>query len=66
MSEIVDTGWITRIDNEVTRKSFLVRAQPAIEKIVRDVLSNVTSKITTEFGEYLISNSARDTLKDEG
>lgn len=59
---IQDTSWITELDI-IERASFEVRAQPTIDKLVHEILSKVTTTLSDDFGEFLISATAQDSLE---
>ena len=59
---IQDTSWITELDI-IEQASFEARAQPTIDKLVHKILSKVTTTLSDDFGEFLISVTAQDTLE---
>ncbi|WP_206732238.1 hypothetical protein [Halarcobacter mediterraneus] len=59
---IQDTSWITELDI-IERASFDARAQPTIDKLVHEILSKVTTTLSDDFGEFLISVTAQDSLE---
>lgn len=60
---ISDTSWLNNL-GVVERASLEARARPTIEKLVGNILSKVTDKVTDDFGEYLVSSSAQKALID--
>lgn len=61
---ISNKSWITAL-SAVDRVSYAARAQKTVSKLVDDIFSKVSSAVTTEFGEYVISMSAQDALQDK-
>ncbi len=59
---IQDTSWIEKLDI-INQKSFEVRARKTIEKLVHDILLKVENTVSEEFGEFLISVTALDSLE---
>lgn len=59
---IQDTSWITELDI-IERTAFEARAQPTINKLVSEILSKVTTTLSDDFGEFLISVTAQDSLE---
>lgn len=62
---ISDSSWINDIDSYAKKKSFEVRVEKTTRKIVDDILMKVDDCITKEAGEYVISDSAQEILKQE-
>lgn len=64
MYEVVtDTSWLDHLDI-VDSATYSARSKPTIKKIVDDILNNVESEISEEFGEYMVSDSAQTVLKN--
>lgn len=62
MIEIIsNTSWIDKL-NAVEKATFMARSQRTIEKLVGLIRSRVEDEITTEFGEFLVSETAQSTL----
>jgi len=59
---IQDTSWIQEL-GIVEQRSFEVRARKTIEKLVQDILLKVESTVSEEFGEFLISVTAQNSLE---
>lgn len=59
---IQDTSWIKKLDI-IEQESFEARAQPTIDKLVHAILSKVTTTLSDDFGEFLISVTAQDSLE---
>ena len=58
---ISDTSWNEKL-NAVERASFRARSQRTIEKLVDLIKSRIENEISTEFGEFLVSETAQSTL----
>lgn len=58
---ISDNSWVARLDI-VDKISYKARAEETIKKLVKEIFEKVDSIVTEEFGEYLVSESARDLL----
>lgn len=62
MRILLDESWIHKLDI-VPKRSYQARSEKTVEKLVNDILKKVTSTVNTEFGEFLISVSAQDSLQ---
>lgn len=60
---ISDKSWISELDI-VDQISYEARAERTIEKLVTEIFEKVDTVVNEEFGEYLVSESARDSLCD--
>ena len=58
---ITDTSWLAPLDI-IDQATYAARSKPTIDKIVNDILSKVSSSITDEFGEYMVSDSGQTAL----
>ena len=61
---ISDRSWINKL-NSVGRTSFEARAKRTIDRLVTDIFSKVENSVTSEFGEYMISDTAQCALENE-
>lgn len=63
--EIIDVisekSWIKKL-GAVNQIAYSARAEKTITKLVDDILAKVNNKVTKDFGEYLISDSAGSAL----
>jgi hypothetical protein len=59
---LIDTSWSSKLV-PADYISYNARAKITIDKIVNDIIKKVDSKVTPEFGEYLISLSAGKALE---
>jgi len=59
---IQNTSWIKEL-NIIEQITFEARAQPTIDKLVHEILSKVSSTLSEDFGEFLISVTAQDSLE---
>lgn len=66
--EIIDVisekSWIKKL-GAVNQIAYSARAEKTITKIVDDILGKVDNKVTEDFGEYLVSDSAGSALVQE-
>lgn len=62
INTISSTSWIAKL-SAVDQVSFTARAKQTIEKLVNEIFSKITTSVTDEFGEYLVSLSAQDALE---
>lgn len=62
ITQISSTSWIGKL-GIVEQKTYSARAKSTIEKLVNEVFSKISSPITDEFGEYVVSTSAQDALE---
>lgn len=60
--QFLDKSWIYEL-SPFAKDSYEVRAESTIKKLVENILDKVEDKITEEFGEYLVCDSARMSLK---
>ena len=56
-----DTSWIKALDF-IPRSSYEARAERTIEKLINSILKKVSTTVSSEFGEFLVSVTAQDTL----
>jgi fructose-specific component phosphotransferase system IIB-like protein len=61
---MTDTSWINQLDI-VSQKAFQSTTNRTIEKLVKSFLDVANDQITTDFGEYMVSDSAQHVLKDQ-
>ncbi len=57
-------SWITPLEIGL-KQSYEARANPTIDKLVEGIFKKIKTAINSEFGEYLISYSAQQTLKSK-
>lgn len=62
---ISDTSWIGKLNSKTAQLSYEVAAKRTILKLAADVLANATNTLTAKSGEYVISVSAAEILKQE-
>lgn len=60
--QISDTSWINSLD-ELSKLAFKANAQKTIDKIVNDIIAKVTSSLTVDIGEYIVSYAAQHALE---
>jgi hypothetical protein len=58
---ISDRSWISKL-GVVEQAAYAARANKTIRKIVKQILEKVENKVTEEFGEYLVTESARNAM----
>jgi len=58
---ISNDSWIKNL-GVVEQLSYSARAKKTIKKLVSEIFEKVESSVTEEFGEYLVSESAKDSL----
>ncbi len=61
---LTDTSWINQLD-VVSQKAFQSTTKRTIEKLVKSFFDVANDQITTDFGEYMVSDSAQHVLKDQ-
>jgi len=59
---ITDTSWINTLD-ELSQLAFKANAKKTIDKIVNDIIAKVTTDLTVDIGEYIVSYSAQHALE---
>lgn len=64
VSSISDTSWITQLW-VIEQTSYATRAQKTILKIVEEIIQKVENEVTSDFWQYLISESARIALNKQ-
>lgn len=60
---VSDTSWIESL-GAIQRVTFEANVNKTVTKLVNDIFSRVDSTVTSEFGEYLISDTAGLALQD--
>ena len=60
-NDFLDMSWINKLD-VATKIAYEKRANDTISKLIKNVLDKVEDTVTEEFGEILVSTSAKDTL----
>lgn len=63
IASISDTSWINGLD-AIEGASYAARAKKTIKKLVEEVLAGTISMVTSDLGEYIVSDTAQQTLKD--
>ncbi|AYN03730.1 hypothetical protein [Flavobacterium sp. 140616W15] len=61
---ITDTSWINALD-ELSKMAFKANATKTIDKIVNDIIAKVTTSLTVDIGEYIVSYAAQSALEIE-
>lgn len=61
--EIADESWIAGLTPSI-QIAYKARARKTIKKIINDILLKVKDDVTEDFGEYLVSLTAKDILRD--
>ncbi|MCA0893859.1 hypothetical protein [Microbulbifer agarilyticus] len=62
MTQVVtDTSWLDPLD-VIDKATYSARSEPTINKVVNDILNQVESDISVDFGEYMVSDSAQSAL----
>lgn len=59
---ITNTSWINGLD-ELSKLAFKANATKTIDKIVNDIIAKVTTNLTVDIGEYIVSYSAQNALE---
>lgn len=57
----LDTSWLNELD-VIDRLGYEARSRRTIEKITNEILKNVESEISEDFGEYMVSDVAQSAL----
>ncbi len=55
-------SWISKFDNEYVRSSFEVRAKDTAEYLARNLKLNKDDSVTSNTGEYVVSELAREAI----
>lgn len=64
-SSLSDLAWISQFDEDYLQNSFAVRANATVDYIAKNIISSTDTKITSNSGEYVISELARKTIVDK-
>lgn len=59
---ISNTSWINHLE-VVDQVSYTTRAERTIKKLADEIFAKVSSPISTQFGEYMVSMTAQDALE---
>lgn len=60
-----DLSWISKFDEDYIKTSFEVRAKSTIEDIEGKLLASSTDEVSSDAGEYVVSELAREALIKE-
>ncbi|KQB37273.1 hypothetical protein [Flavobacterium aquidurense] len=60
--QITNTSWINSLD-ELSKLAFKANAKKTIDKIVNDIIAKVTTSLTVDIGEYIVSYAAQNALE---
>ncbi len=60
---VLDTSWLDELD-VIDRLGYEARSKGTVEKIMHEILNNVETDISEDFGEYMVSDVAQTALKD--
>lgn len=63
INTILSRSWINDLPSAIDRVSYEARANRTIEKLANDVFKKISTPISDEFGEYVVSMSAQDSLE---
>jgi hypothetical protein len=64
ITTLSDLSWVSHFDEDYIREAFLARAQPTIEDIKNKLLASSTDKVSSDAGEYVVSELSRCAIKD--
>lgn len=64
-SSLSDLAWISNFDEEYLKQSFEIRAKATIDYIAKNIITSTDTKITSDSGEYVVSELARKTIVDK-
>lgn len=59
----LDTSWLDPL-GVIDKPGYKARSKKTIDKITNDILKNVGSEMSEEFGEYMVSDAAQTALKE--
>ena len=60
---ISNTSWINQLE-VADQVSYTARAERTIKKLANEIFTKVSSPISTQFGEYMVSMTAQDALEE--
>lgn len=60
-----DLSWIDKFDQEYARDSFYERAKPTIDDIHKKIIASSSDQITSDAGEYVVSELSRAAIIKE-
>jgi hypothetical protein len=64
-NSLSDLSWINNFDKDYVKESFQVRADATVKYISKNIILAEADKITSDSGEYVISELARTSLINE-
>lgn len=64
VTSLSDTSWIANL-GAVEKVSYAARAERTVVKLVRLITERVDNQMTTDFGEFMVSDSAQSLLNNE-
>lgn len=62
VATVSNTSWIDGLD-VVSKVTFEATSERTINKLVNSIFEKIEDSVTVEFGEYMISDTAQETLK---
>jgi len=62
IASISSTSWISAL-SAIDQASYTARANRTVEKLVNEVFTKVSTPLSEQFGEYMVSLSAQDALE---
>lgn len=60
---VTDTSWLSQLD-VVDKMTYQARSKPTIDKVVNEILNNVETTVSVDFGEYMVSDTAQSALRE--
>lgn len=60
---ISSTSWISKL-SAIAQRCYSARAERTIQKMVYEIFNKVSTPMSAEFGEYMVSISAQDVLEE--
>lgn len=64
-ASLSDLSWIDRFDKDYIQQSFQVRAESTIQYIAANIIKSTDDSVTSNSGEYIVSELARKTIVKE-
>ncbi|MGJ1432062.1 hypothetical protein ACR79M_09600 [Sphingobacterium spiritivorum] len=59
MDSLMDLSWIGQFDEDFLRASYTIRANESIEYITKNIFNEIEDTVTSNAGEYIVSELAR-------
>lgn len=64
LDSLMNLSWLSKFDVDYLRDSYKIRCEQSIDHIVANIIKQDDSKVTSNSGEYIVSELARNSVVD--